>query len=550
MIENIRRYTGLIFIVIVLLLLGFVFMDTSGFFRRSGTGGTVVTIEGRAYSASEFRKLGASPYDLIPRLGDYRLYGFLNALHGDAENEENRAIQFFTGRILLRDAREEFGIHPSDEAVDAYVREIRGFQTPPPAGSPPGTPGDFNAEAYRNFSSKTLGSYGMVERDFRELIRDVIALDELRALIGGGLEGSRRLAEAVAVERAQQIEASVASIEMEPFREQLDPSDEELKEWWETRKGAYTTEQKVKVSYVLASPEYPEEIQDKPKPADAPEKTEEEQAAEDEAKAERADKRKEIDKQIANDTDNFITRVNDTEGKAFEEEAEKLGWEVKSTDWITRATLPADLRLRTRSSATGTQLAETIFSLSMGPDPLARYTNAIPVGEAQFLVVRLDEFEESREKTFEEAKDEVREQYIAENAGEALEKEVEEKTAALKEAIAGGKSFDDAAKELGLEPRKLGPWGMSDSLDNEFNARQIFQLASTVNPGDFAEPFISDDRAVIIHVDARQVIKDDNRGQQIDQISAGLRGQLQQRAFDAWLRQRIQEAQVTTPQRS
>lgn len=550
MIENIRRYTGLIFIVIVLLLLGFIFMDTSGFFRRSGTGGTVVTISGRAYSLSEFRKLGASPYELIQRLPDYRLFGFINALRGDATTPENQEIQFFTARILIQQAREEFGIHPSDEEVDELVRGLRIFQSPPPPGAPPGTPGQFDQAAYNTFVQKRLGSFGMVEADFRELIRDVIATEELRTLIGGGLEGSRHLAESMAVVQGQKVEASVASIEMEQFREKLDPSDEELKEWWETRSDAYMTEKKIKVSYVLATPEYPEEIQEKEEAEDGEEKTDEEKAAEETAREERAEKRAEVDKQVAIDTDTFITRVNDTEGAEFEKAAEELGWEIKTTDWVTRSTLPADLQLSTRSSAAGTQVPNLIFGLSTGADPLAPFTDAIPVGDAQFLVVRLDEAEDAREKTFEEAKEEVTEQYITENANEALLKEVEEKTEALRKAMEGGKSFEDAAKELELEPRKLGPWGMTDTLDDEPNGRQIFQLASTVNPGEFAEPFVSDDLAVIIHVDNRQIVKDDNRGQQIDQFSASFSRSAEGAAFDAWLRQRVAEAQVTLPTRS
>lgn len=549
MIENIRRYTGLIFIVIVLLLLGFIFMDTSGFFTRSGTGGTAVTIDGRAYSVSEVQKLGAAPYELIQRIPDYRLFGFINTLRGDATETDNQELQFFTGRMLIQQAREDFGIQPSDEAVNEFIRGLRIFQAQPPLGTAPGTPGEFDQAAYNTFIQKRLGSYGMVERDFRELVRDIIATEELRALIGGGLEGSRHLAEAMTVVRDQKVEASVASIEMEPFREKLDPSDEDLKAWWETRKEAYQTEQRVKVSYVLASPEYPEEIQEKPEPADAPEKTDEEQAAEDAARQEREEKRRKVDLEVASTADQFINEVNQTEGDAFDKAPEKYGLEIKTTDWITRSTLPADLRLRTRSSYAGTPLADLIFGLTTGPDPLAPFTNAIAVGEAQFIVIRLDELDEAREKTFEEARDEVREDYIAENAGEALKAEVEAKTAALKEAMEGGKSFEEAAKALELEPRKLGPWGMTDSLDNEFNSREIFQLASTTNPGEFAEPFISDDRAVIIHVDSRQIIKDDNRGQQIDQFAANISQNAETATFDAWLRQRTAEAQVTLPSR-
>jgi peptidyl-prolyl cis-trans isomerase D len=565
MIENIRRYTGLIFVVIVLLLLGFVFMDTSGFFTRSGGGATVVTIHGRAYSSSEYNKLGSSPFELIQRLPDYRLFGFLNALRGDATRDDNQALQFFTSRMIIRTARDEFGIHPPEESVDDFVRGLRVFQAQPPIGSPPGTPGEFDQQAYNNFIQKSLGSFGMVESDFRELVRDIIATEELQTLVGGGMEGSRKLAEAMAVVRDQQLTASVASIDLEPFRESLDPSEEDLREWWETRKDRYNTEKKVKLSYALLSPEYPEE-KEAEEPAedadqdasaesseadenttDADEENAEPEKSEAEKEAERQQARDAIDKQVAIDTDTLITQVNDTEGAAFEATAKELGIEIRTTDWLTRDTLPPDLQLPTRSSASGTRLADIVFDLEKSDDPLAAFTYAVPVGEAQFIIVRLDELEASRQKTFEEASEEVRTQYLEENAKEALMAAVEDKTEALRKAIEGGQSFEEAAKALELEPRQLGPWGATDSLDNEFNARQIFQLASTVNPGEFAEPFVSDDRAVIIRVDSREVVKDDNRGQRVDQMVSNLTRQASTAAFDAWLRQQIEQAQVTLP---
>ena len=275
MIENIRKYTGLIFIVIVLLLLGFVFMDTSGFFRQSGTGGTVVTIDGRPYSASEFRKLGASPDELMVRVFGYEGFftPFRSALSGDAQDDRNRQIQFFTGRILLREARDEFGIHPSDAAVEEAIHQIFSMPTP---GAPPGSPGTFNQEILNGFLKESLGAYGMVERDFRELVRDVLAFQELRLTIGGGLEGGRHLAESMVVESEQKIEASVASIEMAPFREKLDPTDDDLKQWWESRKEAYMTEPRAKISYLLITPQYPEDApEDAPEEAGTPDETSE-----------------------------------------------------------------------------------------------------------------------------------------------------------------------------------------------------------------------------------------------------------------------------------
>ncbi|BCX49339.1 hypothetical protein HAHE_32470 [Haloferula helveola] len=545
MIENIRRYTGLIIVVIVLLLLGFIFMDTSGIFTRSAGSGTYVTVNGRGYSYPEYQKLGPSSISLIQRLPDYQLYGFFNALRGDAQDENNQNLQFFAGRVVIKNASEEFGIYPSDEDVQEFVEGLRVFQTQPPAGTPPGTPGEFNQTAYNAFK-ESLGSYGLFEHDFLDLIRDVIATEEVRTIVGGGLPGSRHLAEAMTVVRSQQVEASVASIDTAPFVEKIQPTDEELQEYWETRKDAFKTEKRIKVSYVLASPQYPDDIVEKPEAPDAPEKTPEEQEKADAEKQAREEARAKVDKELAIAVDDFINKVHDSEGEDYVKLVGEKGWTLVQTDWVTETTLPADLKLRPRATAGGKSVANHLFGLTLGPDPLAPFTDAIGVGDNQWLVARLDEVEEVREKSFDEAKEEVKEQYVDEKADEAIKAEVEAKTEALKKSIEGGKSFEDAAKELELEPKKLGPWAMSDTLDDESASREIFQLASTVNPGEFAEPLYQDDRAVIIHVDNRQIIKDDNRGQQIDSLGSNLEIRNENAAFAAWLNEEIRQANLQT----
>jgi hypothetical protein len=206
--------------------------------------------------------------------------------------------------------------------------------------------------------------------------------------------------------------------------------------------------------------------------------------------------------------------------------------------------------LRGRASANGTMVKDVIFNLTTGPDPLAPFSDAIPVGEGQFLIVRLDELEPAREETFEEAKMKVQSNYIEDNAGEALQKEVESKIAALKESMAAGQGFEEAAKALELEPRKLDPFARGDQVEGEPYAAQIFNLAATVNPGEFAEPLVNAMGGVIIHVDRREIVKDDNRGGQIDGQLRGLGQQAQFFTFNAWLRQRISEARVSLPGRS
>ena len=552
MIENIRKYTGLIIVVIVLLLLGFLFMDTSGFFRQSAAGATYATVDGRNYSQSEFINIGSSPMQMTGSIRSFDPNGleimrFSRTLMGNAESEENAALNFFAGRLIIQRAAKDFGIHASAADIREFIEGLQMFQSQPPVGSAPGTQGDFDQIRYNQFI-KNLGAYGMVERDFQSLVSDVIVAAKLREILGGGLTGSTDLAKAMAVVTSQQITAEIAVISADAIREKIKPTDEELMAYWETLKDAYQTEKRVKVSYLLTSPTYSAEATEPEEEASDTEKTDEQKAADEEAKAKRAELRKAEDKKFAVAIDSFITEVGTSEGKDFEKLIEDNGWNLISTDWLTTSTLPDDLKLTTRGASAGKAISDYIFELKTGPDPLAPFTNVIGVGTHQWLVVRLDELDEPRTKTFEEAKEEITERYISEKVNEALTQDVEAKGNALKEAVAAGDSFEEAAKGLGLETKTLGPWGVSDPLPEEAAGREIFQLASTVNPGEFAEPLIEDDRAVIIHVVKREILKDDNRGQQYDRFASQFEVQNENAAFAGWLDQQLEDADIKGPQ--
>jgi len=554
MIENIRKYTGLIIVVVVLLLLGFLFMDTSGFFRQSASGSTYATVDGMNYSQSEFINMGSSPMQMTGSIRSFDPNGleimrFSRTLMGNAESEENAALNFFAGRLMIQKAANEFGIHPSGQDIQKFAESMQMFQTQPPTGSAPGTQGEFDQLRYNQFI-KNLGAYGLVERDFQSLISDVIVAAKLREILGGGLTGSTDLAKAMAVVTSQQIEAEIAVIKADAIREKIKPTDDELMPYWETLKDAYQTEKRIKVSYALTAPTYSPEATEPeaPKADDAKEKTDEEKTVEEEAKAERAELRKTEDRDFAGVLNTFILDVGESEGADFEKLITDNGWELVSSDWVTASTLPADLMLSTRGASAGKTVSDYIFELKKGPDPLAAYPNPIGVGTNEWLVVRLDEIDEPRTKTFEEAKEEITERYINEKVNEALTQDVEAKGTALEEAVEGGQSFTEAAKGLGLETKTLGPWGVSDPLPEEAQGREIFQQASTIAPGKFAEPLIDDERAVIIHVVKREILKDDNRGQQYDRFASQFEVQNENAAFAGWLDQQLEDADVKGPQ--
>ena len=166
MIENIRSYTGLIFVVIVLLLAGFILMDSQNL-MRSPTQSTYITVDGTGYTYEEFMEGTDQPMRLTQALGEYSLlFTYFRTLAIGAQTEDERYRNIFASRMIIRDAAKEYGVYPSDEEVNEYIRNMGAFQTRPPIGAAPGTPGEFDQETYNNFIEKNIKNLGMNEEKF------------------------------------------------------------------------------------------------------------------------------------------------------------------------------------------------------------------------------------------------------------------------------------------------------------------------------------------------------------------------------------------------
>ena len=102
MIENIRKYTGLMIVVFVILFISFFFLDT-GSVRNMGGGEAVLKIAGRTYNDKEFRTLGTASHDLamsLAQTGDFGIYQFVMALTTGGTGAQD-AEKFFINRMIL-----------------------------------------------------------------------------------------------------------------------------------------------------------------------------------------------------------------------------------------------------------------------------------------------------------------------------------------------------------------------------------------------------------------------------------------------------------------
>ena len=548
MIENIRKYTGLMIVVFVILFISFFFLDSSSV-RNMGGGQAILKVAGRTYNDKEFRSLGSSSFELtsnLARSGDFGLYQFLMGLSTGATSQDDAAEKFFVGRMIIRQAKEEFGIYPGNDEISAYLKTLRVFAGPDQK---------FNPETYRNFIEKGMGRLGMTEKDLRELASDVLASKKITAIIGSGLSPERdAVAKNLALEN-QQITGDVAKIELTPLEEKIQPTEEEIKKYWETLSDSFTTEPRRKFTYIIATPTVTEEpkIDDTPESiADTTASDEVKKAAskkKDEEKAKRATEFAEARRkqQLETDSlvDDFLFKLEEQKGVGFEELAKSNGWEIKTSELFPRSTSPKDLDVNLRSSSRGGKAVDQLFLIKETSDPFSKISEAVAVGENQWVVARLDGEEKSRPKTYEEARADARAQYISEKAAESMKTAANEAITKIKTSLTAGKSFAEAAKDAGIaETKAFSSITSTYKPDGANEPANLFEAARNVDAGSIAEAIIEADRAFILHVAKREVVREPNAAARIDNEVISRANENEIAAFTSWITARTAAAKV------
>ena len=82
---------------------------------------------------------------------------------------------------------------------------------------------------------------------------------------------------------------------------------------------------------------------------------------------------------------------------------------MKTTELFARSAAPKELDLKLRSSSRGGKAVDQLFLIQETSDPFSKISEAIAVGDNQWIVARIDGEEKSRAKTFEEARGDARE---------------------------------------------------------------------------------------------------------------------------------------------
>lgn len=535
MIENLRKYPGVIIAALVAVFIGFLLMDTERFFRQSGAGS--IEIDGTKYDFHEFQRLGPSSLKLAQQLSSFQsmdLYRFVMAMSdAKAGSQDAAETSFFTNRLFLRQAAEEFGIHPSDEEVQTFLRERSAF-----VESDPTNPSSkkFNQENYQNFVMNSLGKSGMTEADLFALVRDMLAMEKIQDLLGVATEVKASDIKANFQAMSQKISLSYVTIPLADFTKELKPTDEELKAFWEVRKEKYRTDVRRKFSYLIASPTYPQGAEKAPA---APKPAKEGDPAPEMSDADKKilEQRRKAEKDVAAKMDDLLADIEESKGGEYEVQAKKYGWNIVHTDFFTSSTIP-DALLKLTPRKTTKTVQQLLFDLKTTADPISKFTSSFPVGDADWLMARLDQEEESREKTFAEAQAEVRAEWINEKGRAALLASATETKKKIEEALKAKTTFSKAAADLKLKVKTLANVKNGETPAGQSEAPSLFSAAQYVNPGALTELVNANDATHIAFVDKREVEKDPSFDSMISTGLGRYQDQMNLTTFQAWLAER------------
>lgn len=574
MIENMRKYTGLMAVVFVLLGAGFLFTmnDIGGSSAGGGSGPTMLEVYGQSLDQPAYQRMGSSTLQLASEAG---LHSYINFLMAPDANSLQQAIQlgaygmnyytisqrnlsnqdlnrFVANRLILQKAMTDMGLYASEEEITETLKSAPTFTN---------RDGKFDQAAYTLFVEKRLGRYGMTEKDLRNIILESLCLNKLVTVVGGGLAPSRSATQDMFEAQSQTVTLAKVVFNRDDFVEKEKPTEEEIKAYWEAHQDAYKTDEKRRISYILldlpkeeeeAKDEKADEKKDESKMTDAEKEAEKaKKEAEAREQAEKAEKRRIAAKGLTKEITETYQAILDSESAKkpldFEAIAKSRNHTLVKTELFTRGTLPdalKDLTLR-GSSNRNRPLGEDIYSETLSENAYDNVSDPLPVGEHAWIIFTIDEVVEPVLLDYTAARNKARANLIGENGTKKVKQAAKDERTAILELMKAGKSFDEAAKEKGLTPIQVGPFSAQGiQPKDEPSARQLHTLAGGLNPGDVSETIDENDRSLFFFVEKRELEDSEQNQLQLDRAVDGGKMDFMVRTYLNWINHQYASAEV------
>jgi len=543
MFELFRKYSGIAFVVLILLFIGLIFMVDGVSRGGMGSGPKVMSLDGRDYTYSEVEKQGSDYYNMLMSLlsggfngGNEELapYMMTVARYNPYTGQGIEAADFYANRVLLGKLSKEYGVVAGEEQVTKFIKEKLFADDQ----------GDFDQAGYTEFIEKRVTRYGLGVQDFNTLVGEILSFSQLQKIVGSGYVINEEMIRRTAQINQQEMTYEQYTLPLKKLKAAIQVTDEELKGYWEINKGKYLTKPEAKVQYVVADANIvKKELKGKKKLID-----EAKAAGKSEAEIEKitftlpAEEKTKLINEAGTKVDNLFVSVQNAEGADFVKEAEAIGLKVKTSEFFTQDSAPYEFKI-----GQGQNPAAIAMTLPGIPDSMESLSDVYTIGEGRFLIFQVIEKKEAEPLPYEKAEASAKVDLIDEKAAESLEGEVEKLVAQIEEASKSGKE-KQKAKQLGFAYAKRSDINLTTQIEGEKAPHVLFQAATEVATKAFSKPIIQDDagegvsRAVVVRPISRQYVESEENKNIVDyQVKAGA-GLLDRIAFENWFNNQIQAA--------
>ncbi len=450
-----------------------------------------------------------SPGALDRQVKNYRLTMMLGQLDllaklgGTGEDRESSLSDFVWNLLILRHQARELGVEPTDQQVAARIKEIPVFQTS----------GQFDPIKYQAFVRDNLAPLGFTERQLEEVLRDSLRLEKISAIVEAPVAvGEAEIRDSARV--LQPVTASFVRFDAAAAAAGIQVPETEIVAAYERNRAALSTPELRSVKFVAFE-----------LPGDS--------------KLEGKEKIEALQK-LANAASKFAESLGGQAG-ALQKTASTAGLTVQSTPAFDRSGALQGDNADNKVAPAAKVIAPAAFLL---PEP-GKASDVIGSDDG-FYVAELAELTPARPLTLAEATPMITARLREELAARALREKAATQIAALREAVAGGKSFADAASQAGLKVESLAnvqPMAESTTPDQ----RRIIAATLSLKDGEISGFENATGGGFTVYLQSRGPIDDKEFAKKRPEIVQGLLENKRNLLFAEWLRTCRDEAKIFVP---
>ena len=498
MVNTLRRFSQpLMVFFTVLVIVAFAGWGPN-LYSKSGRTGPVTVIRGKPVAVEEWQREGRVMQVQARLGGAYAQLMDPSSMFGkiSAVGVENSLL--FPGEAAA------LGVSATQQEIEQQLATTPAFS---------GQDGKFDANRFDFVAQQILMPEGFGKLDVERFIADEVRVRKVAAMLASTIPATPSEIKAEYIRGRLTTEASYVVFQAADFRSAQKVTEDEIKKHYEARKDFLKSPEKRKVRFAAFTLAPTADG----KPVEEAKKTEALQ-------------------KLANDAYDFAMALQKP-GVNFDEAAKAAGAKVGETaEFFPRDAGPAELE----GSAVA---AEAAFALTK-ENPHSKH---IPLEKGTY-VLAFKETKAPEQLPLDKVRKQLEDELIGEKADAAMMEKARDIRAKIAEARKNAKSFEEAAKTLGVKVVAFPSFSMMMRVPPGTPYADIIQpAAGKLAPGEVGQVIPTAGAALIVHVDQRPAVDEKGMEEATTQIAQNIHFQRQMVAFQAWLADRREAAGLKTP---